>query len=76
LRKGLGGSFYSNVPFSIIVSYGNPDRDVITDTLPDCMITKADTSGKQDEDNVGTIKLDFIVLSPIEWNGTSAYPTT
>ncbi len=74
LRKGLGGSFYSNKPFPIIVSYSNPDRETVTDTLPDCLITKADVSGKQDEDNVGAVKLDFIILSPIEWNGSAAYP--
>jgi hypothetical protein len=73
LREALGGSFYSNTPFPIIASYSNDDRNTITDVLPDCMITKADTSGKQDEDNVGAVKLDFIILSPIEWNGKSAY---
>ncbi|NDY73986.1 hypothetical protein DO021_19645 [Desulfobacter hydrogenophilus] len=76
LKLGLGGSFYSNNPFPVIVSYSNPDRPVIVDILPDCMITKADTSGKQDDDNVGVIKLDFIILSPIKWNGIAAYPTT
>jgi hypothetical protein len=73
LRKGLGGSFYTGKPFPIIVSYSNDDRDTVTDTLPDCLITKSDTSGKQDDDNTGSIKFDFIILSPIEWNGVSAY---
>ena len=74
LRKGLGGSFYSNTPFPIIVSYANQDQPTITDTLPDCMITKADTSGKQDDDNAGVVSLDFVIISPIKWNGTDAYP--
>jgi hypothetical protein len=76
LRAGLGGSFYNNNPFPIIVSYANPDRPTITDKLPDCMITKADTGAKQDDENVGAVTLDFIILSPIEWNGSAAYPTT
>ena len=46
LRKGLGGSFYSDKPFPIIVSYANDDQDTVTDTLPDCMITKVDTDRK------------------------------
>ena len=69
LRKGLGGSFYSDKPFPIIVSYANDDQDTVTDTLPDCMITKVDTSGKQDDDNAGAVKFDFIILEPhrMEW---------
>lgn len=73
LRVGLGGSVYTKTPFVIIVSYANHDQDTVTDTLRDVMVTKADTSGKQDEDNVGAVKLDFGLLSPIEWNGDAAY---
>lgn len=72
LRKGMGGSFYKGKPFPIIVAYANDGQDTITDKLPDCKITKADTSGKQDDDNAGAVKLDYIILSPIEWNGTPA----
>lgn len=73
LRVGLGGSFYANSPFPIIVAYANNDQAKIIDTLPDCMITKADTSAKQDDDNAGAVKHDFIILSPIKWNGVEAY---
>lgn len=73
LRKSLGGSFYKGQPFVINVSYGNEGQQTVTDKLPDVMITKSDTSGKQDEDNAGIMKLDFVVLSPIEWDGTPAY---
>ncbi|WP_027360749.1 hypothetical protein [Desulforegula conservatrix] len=73
LRKSLGGSYYKTTPFNINVSYANDGQPTITDKLPDVMITKSDTSGKQDEDNVGALKFDFVVLSPIEWDGTPAY---
>lgn len=73
LRVSLGGSFYKSSPFPIIVSYANPGEPVITDILPDCKITKADTSGKQDDDNAGAVKVDFEILSPIKWNGVNAY---
>ncbi|MBW2596986.1 MAG: hypothetical protein JRC93_13675 [Deltaproteobacteria bacterium] len=73
LRKNLGGSVYGKTPFPVIVSYANDDMEPIIDTLPDCMITKADTSAKQDDDNAGAVKLDFEVLSPIKWNGVNAY---
>lgn len=73
LREALGGSFYQTGPFPIIASYGNDDQPTVTDKLPDCMITKADTSTKQDDDNTGAVKFDFTILSPIEWNGTPAY---
>ncbi|WP_321495632.1 hypothetical protein [uncultured Desulfobacter sp.] len=73
LRKALGGSFYKASPFPIIVSYANTDQDTVTDKLPDCLITKADTSAKQEDDNAGTVKFDFEILSPINWNGVAAY---
>lgn len=72
LRTNLGG-YYTKTPFPVTVSYANHDQATITDTLPDCMITKADTSAKQEEDNTGVVKLDFIILSPIKWNGVAAY---
>lgn len=73
LRNALGGSFYNKEPFPVIVSYANDDQPVIIDTLPDCMITKVDTGAKQEDDNAGATKLDFIVLSPIKWNNVNAY---
>lgn len=73
LRKALGGSFYKTQPLVITVSYGNDGQKTVTDKLPDVMITKTDTSGKQDDDNAGVMKLDFTILSPIEWDGTPAY---
>lgn len=73
LRKALGGKIYRAKPFPIMVSYANDDQPTITDTLPDTMINKVDTSAKQEDDNTGTIKLDFVVLSPIKWNGVEAY---
>lgn len=74
LRKSLGGSYYEGYrPFPIIVAYANDDQPEIVDTLPDCMITKADTSDKQDDDNSGVVKFDYEILSPIKWNGVPAY---
>ncbi|WP_051294823.1 hypothetical protein [Maridesulfovibrio bastinii] len=73
LRVGLGGSVYTKAPFVIVISYANQDQPVITDTLPDVLITKVDTSSQQEDDNAGTVKLDFIILSPIKWNGIPAY---
>jgi hypothetical protein len=73
LRVALGGSFYSKKPFNIAVSYANHDQPTITDSLHDVMITKADTSTKQEDDNTGAIKIDFVIMSPIKWNGEDAY---
>lgn len=73
LRAALGGSFYSASPFPIIVSYANNDQDAVLDKLPDCLITKADTSAKQEDDNAGAVSFDFEILSPIEWGGAAAY---
>ena len=73
LRTSLGGSVYTKAPFTIVAAYANHDQPTLTDTLPDVMITKADTSAKQEDDNAGAEKFDFVVLSPIKWNGTAAY---
>ena len=73
LQIALGGAFYNKTPFPVIVSYANDDRAPIIDILPDCMITKVDTGAKQEDDNAGAEKLDFIILSPIKWSGISAY---
>lgn len=73
LRKALGGSVYKGAPFNIVVSYANDDQETITDSLKDVKITKEDTSGKQDDDNAGAVKVDFTILSPIEWGGEPAY---
>ncbi|MDY6904084.1 MAG: hypothetical protein SWH61_05295 [Thermodesulfobacteriota bacterium] len=73
LRNALGGSFYKGDPFPVTVGYANDDQPAVTDILPDIKITKADTSAKQDDDNAGAVKLDFEILSPIKWNGVSAY---
>lgn len=72
-RAGQGGTYYGKTPFPVIVAYANDDQARITDTLPDCLVTKADTSAKQDDDNAGAVTLDFIILSPIKWNGAAAY---
>jgi hypothetical protein len=71
LRKSLGGSFY-NGTFNTVVNYEVPGKDIVTDTLRDCKITKVDTSAQQDDDNTGARKLDFNIFSPIEWNGVPA----
>ncbi len=73
LRKGLGGNIYKATPKNIVVSYANDDKPTVTDTLPDVKFTKTDTSSKQGDSNAGSRKLDFIILSPIKWGGTSAY---
>ena len=72
LKKALGGSVYNDSPFPIVVSYGNDDMPTVTDTLPDVLIIKQDTSGKQDSDNVSAMKLDFTILSPIKWGDSAA----
>lgn len=72
LRAALGGSFYDGQPFAIVVSYANDDMPRVTDTLPDVKLTKADSGAKQGEDNVGVVKLDFEILSPIKWGGAPA----
>lgn len=73
LRTAMGGSVYASSPVTIVVGYGATGQSTLTDTLPDCVFTKQDTSAKSDEDNSGAVKMDFTVLSPIKWNGTEAY---
>lgn len=73
LRKAVGGKVFRAAPFPIIVSYANDDQATVTDTLPSCKITKTDTSGKQEDDNAGVVKLDFEILEPIKWAGAAAY---
>lgn len=73
LRSALGGTVYNKEPFTVVCAYANDDQPTITDTLPDVMVIKTDTSAKQDDENVGAEKFDFIVLSPIKWNGRPAY---
>lgn len=72
LRDAQGGSVYGGEPFTIVVSYANDDQPTVTDTLPDCKITKQDSSAKQGDSNVGVRKLDFEILSPIKWGDTAA----
>jgi hypothetical protein len=72
-RLALGGGHYTKTPFFVTVSYANDQQPIITDILRDCLVTKADTSLKQEDDNTGQVKLDFEILSPIEWNGMPAY---
>lgn len=72
LQNALGGSVYKGDPFQIVVSYGNDGQDTRTDTLPAVKITKQDTSSSQDDDNAGSVKLDFTCIKPIKWNGQAA----
>lgn len=72
-QSSINGSAYNTDPFIIIVSYGSEGMETIIDTLPDCKITKVDTSTKQDDGNTSAVKLDFTILSPIKWDGTPAY---
>jgi len=71
-KKALGGKVYDTEPFIIVVSYGNDDMPTVTDTLPDVLISKTDTSAKQDSENVSEMKLDFTILSPIKWGDKKA----
>jgi hypothetical protein len=74
LRLALGGTVFGDTPFPIVVKYGGGSGlSTTVDILPDCLITKQDTSAKQDDDNAGAIKYDFVILSPIKWDGMEAY---
>ena len=73
LRSALGGSLYTKTPWVIVVSYANYDQAAIVDIIKGVMITKQDTSVKQNDDNTGQVKIDFVALEPIEWNGGPAY---
>jgi len=72
LKTSMGDKVYSK-PINIVVSYAVEGMPTVTDTLKNCMITKVDTSSKQDDDNAGAIKIDFTILNPIEWGGKVAY---
>jgi len=72
LKTTLGGSVYKK-PFNIVVSYAVDGMATVTDSLKNCLVTKADTSSKQDDDNAGSVKIDFTILNPIEWGGEAAY---
>lgn len=68
--KGRG--LYDHKPFTIICGYANDGLPLIVDKLPDVKITSIDTGHKQGEANDGQVKIDFIILSPIVWNGVPA----
>lgn len=76
LKKELvatGGGIYDHQPFNIVISYGNDDMPTVTDTLKNCKITKfSGGGGSQGDSNVSQITCEFIILSPILWNGTPA----
>jgi hypothetical protein len=73
LRVALGGSLYTKTPWIIVASYANFDQATITDTLRGVQVTKQELSAKQEDDNTGQVKIEFVVLEPIEWNGGAAY---
>lgn len=72
LRQAVGGKVLAADPFNIVVAYENEDMALVTDTLPDVKITKQDTGGKQGDEEAGTMKLDFMIMSPIKWNDEEA----
>ena len=70
--SGTGG-IYDHAPFPIVVSYANDDMGTVIDTLRDCKISKFDGGGgSQGDDNVSPITCEFVILSPILWNGIPA----
>ena len=72
-----GGGIYDHKPFPIVVNYANDEMGSITDTLPDCKITKFDGGGgSQGDSNVSAVTCEFTILSPIIWNGTPAKKAT
>lgn len=78
LRVQLGGSLYTKEPWNITVNYANNDSSQngtlgYTDTLTGVHVTKQDLSAKQDDDNAGQVKIDFVILDPIKWNKVRAY---
>ena len=68
----MGGSIYRVKPLPIVVNYAANDQLPIVDVLPSCKFTKQEISHKQDEDNTGQVKLEFVILEPIKWGGISA----
>ncbi|MCP3922994.1 MAG: hypothetical protein GY714_10450 [Desulfobacterales bacterium] len=71
LQLLLGGSVY-NQTFFVIVNYANDGQPTFTDIINDVDITKQATSAKQGDKEVGRMKLDCNVGSPILWNGLPA----
>ena len=68
-----GGGIYDHEPFTIVVNYANNDMGVVTDTLKSCKITKQSGGGaSQGDDNASPVSCEFIILSPILWNGVPA----
>ncbi len=60
------GSNFMRTPFTIVVSYGNDGGQTSVDTLVDCVITKNDAGGQQE--NKVTKKFD-LSIKKIIWNG-------
>lgn len=76
LKKELvasGGGIYDHEPFTIVASYANDNMPTVTDTLKNCKITKfSGAGGSQGDDNTSPMTCEFIILSPILWNGVPA----
>jgi hypothetical protein len=73
LKSSAGqGGFYDHAPFTIVSSYGNDGLATVTDTMQQVKITKISTSHKQGEANDSQMKLDFVCIKPILWNGVPA----
>jgi hypothetical protein len=71
LQAVLGGSVYGQT-FFIVVKYANDELPMQIDTINNVDITKQDTGAKQGEKEVGSMKYDCNVGSPILWNGIPA----
>ena len=72
LRLACGGSIYTRQPVSIVVAYANDDQDTVVDTLPAVHLTKQSSDPKQGAEKI-EVKIDFQILSPIQWGGQPAY---
>jgi hypothetical protein len=72
LQLALGASYYTGLPFPIIVAYSLEGGPVVIDTLPKCKIVKVSSGAKQGDDNVGVRKFDLKVLEPIMWGDVGA----
>lgn len=71
LSKSQG--IYDHKPFTIVISYANNDMGEITDTLNNCKIIRfSGGGGIQGDPNASPITCEFLILSPILWNGTPA----
>ncbi|MDI3547887.1 MAG: hypothetical protein PWR10_1539 [Halanaerobiales bacterium] len=64
-------TLYGLDPFPIIVSYANDDQPTVTDKLPLCKFTSTKNGSSQNDKKVN-VELEFIILKPIEWDGTPA----